>query len=237
MATWCRVLDFLRSRRRLPEDCLRHVGISSDDAFILETLLASVQPRVVLEIGTFVGLSTGVIASALPEECMLVCVDPNLSVQHQKLVGNGSFELTNVEACYDHVEAVLEQVGKRQSTTLLRGFFSTRPAESITKRLLSAGVDVGSIPIVGACCAAFGPFDFVFLDGDHSECAVLSDLEVIARNLSPTGLISVHDLEGDWCEGPQAAITRFLLKYPMFRFECLGNIGILTRVVTLGGLP
>lgn len=237
MTSWCTVLDFLRSRRGLPDDCLRHVGISSEDAAVLEVLLVSARPKTVLEIGTFVGLSAGVIAAAIPPESTFVCVDPNLSVRHQQLVGNGSFGLTNDESCFEHLEAVLEHVGRMQNTVLLRGFFSRRPEEPVAGRLLAAGVDVGSIPVVGEDCVAFGPFDFVFVDGDHSERGVSADLELIARILAPTAVVAVHDLEGDWREGPRAAISQFISRHPMFRLECRGNIGVLFRRVIGGRAP
>lgn len=223
------VFEFL-CRRSLPEDCLRHVGISREDALALEALIASARPRRALEVGTFVGLSTGVIASALLPNGTLVCVDPGLRVRHHQLVGSGCGGLDRDEPCTEHVEAVLEHLGRRQNALLLQGFFSTRPGAPIADRLHDAGVNLDDIPVVGEVCVGLGPFDFVFLDGDHSERGVAADLELAARCVARDGLIAVHDIEGDWRAGPRAAIDAFLAQRPAFRLECRGDVGVLSRM-------
>lgn len=50
---------------------------------------------------------------------------------------------------------------------------------------------------------ALGPFDTVFVDGEHSRTAVMSDMTLAAEVLDHRGTIFVHDLElpGDVAEG------------------------------------
>ncbi len=49
-----------------------------------------------------------------------------------------------------------------------------------------------------AQAAAGGQFDFVFIDGDHSERGVSADLAAVARVTSPGAVILLHDA----CHGP-----------------------------------
>jgi predicted O-methyltransferase YrrM len=39
-----------------------------------------------------------------------------------------------------------------------------------------------------------GPFDLVFLDGDHSFLQTRADFSLVAPLLSPTGTIALHDI-------------------------------------------
>lgn len=52
-------------------------------------------------------------------------------------------------------------------------------------------------PIVKARIAACGPYDVVFVDGEHSAEAVYSDMQLASECLNPGGTILVHDLDLD----------------------------------------
>ena len=50
--------------------------------------------------------------------------------------------------------------------------------------------------------------DFLFLDGDHSEEAVESDLSAWLPKVKPGGVVAMHDI--GWAEGVRKGIERHL---------------------------
>lgn len=61
-------------------------------------------------------------------------------------------------------------------------------------------------------------FDFVHVDGLHTEKQVESDLAVVSRMLDIGGVIAVDDFTSPWFPGVQSALYRFILEndYRMF---------------------
>lgn len=51
-----------------------------------------------------------------------------------------------------------------------------------------------------------GGFDFIFIDGDHTELAVIHDVEQALRLLRPGGVLAVHDYGEDSCPDVKTAL-------------------------------
>jgi len=64
-----------------------------------------------------------------------------------------------------------------------------------------------------------GQYDLIFIDGDHSEEAVESDIEKAIEVLAPNGLLAFHDYRlepdeavGGWDEGVTNAVNNLIQK-------------------------
>jgi len=55
-----------------------------------------------------------------------------------------------------------------------------------------------------------GPYDWVFIDGDHSDAGVSADVELALSELRPGGLILLHDIVADGYPetGPRMVLNR-----------------------------
>ncbi len=74
----------------------------------------------------------------------------------------------------------------------------------------------------------FGPFDFVFIDGDHSEAAVKSDIEECLSLLAPDGMIAFHDYDRPTDPGVKVAVDELVyLKQCASIVERAGTVIIL----------
>lgn len=59
---------------------------------------------------------------------------------------------------------------------------------------------------------AYGPFDFVLIDGNHAYEAVVRDTELAHRVVSPDGLILWHDLYSFLAPSPERGVFKHLLE-------------------------
>jgi predicted O-methyltransferase YrrM len=87
----------------------------------------------------------------------------------------------------------LPTVSQVCAISLAGGPFSTgRRLQVDVQRLLHVG-DSHS-PGAHLWAIELKPFDFLFLDGDHTEAGVRRDLELYAPLVAPGGLIALHDV-------------------------------------------
>lgn len=56
--------------------------------------------------------------------------------------------------------------------------------------------------------ASYGPFEFVFVDADHSYAAVAKDWELALRVAAPGGMVAFHDILGPTDEHPEIEVSR-----------------------------
>jgi hypothetical protein len=229
MSTWQTVLSYF-SDKGLPEKFIRHVCITEEDAELISERIRCRHPRNILEVGTFIGLSTGIIASAVSEDAQLICVDPNLPVSMHRFIGSGSCHCDDETRTLDHVRNVLKLVRPLLNVTLIPATFSTSFSQEAASKLAGYGWNLGDIPMIGKEIGRYSPFNMVFIDGDHSPEAVDSDLRLVSGCLSSDGEILLHDISEDWGHGVNAGITQFLSQVAGYRFSSLGkNIGMITR--------
>lgn len=218
---WEAAFDYLMSLG-IPEPVLRMTCIPSEDADQLINLLQERAPRKILEIGTFVGLSTSVLLQASASSTQLVCVDPDLPVTVQ----SGAFGHVENRGAYTFLRQVLEHFRKAERTVLLAGFFSS-VSRGDRAQLEHLGIDPDSVGIIGARALDLGPFDMVLVDGDHFADSVYEDLSALHGHLAPNALVVLHDLTGGWQTEVQAGVRRFLGDHPEYAFTVRDNLGLL----------
>lgn len=122
------------------------------DVVMIAKLVACHRPRRILEVGSFRGYTTRVIASHAPEESRIVAFDRDPR----------------------HGEAYL-------NTNL--AYKIERRIDEVSHAAFQNDLEV--------------PYDFIFLDADHSYAAVKNDTEVLLPLLADDGIIVWHDY-GNW---------------------------------------
>jgi methyltransferase family protein len=230
MHYWQKVYSYFVDQG-FPEALLDFVCIHSDEAAQIVNIIKRRNPNSILEIGTFIGLSTGVIALASAPTSTLVGVDPNLPID----VLSKRFNYFESCGSLTFVRGMLEHFGICQKVILLEGYFSC-PSSSYRERFIALGGDPGAIDskkidIVGERVGEFAPYDLVFVDGDHSTESVYSDLLLVRHYISENGIIILHDLDplGYWGRYVHAGIMKFLQDHSGFSMSINGNLGFLCR--------
>jgi hypothetical protein len=74
--------------------------------------------------------------------------------------------------------------------------------------------------------SAFGPFDFLFIDGDHSRVGIEQDIKMYVPLVNPGGLVAFHDWDhhGTYPPDPYCAPVQ----------EACRNLGITPEVKSIG---
>jgi hypothetical protein len=177
-----------------------------------------------LEVGTFIGLSTGVLALASSLESVLVCVDPNLPVN----VLSQKFHYSESRESFWFVQSMLEHFEKDQKTILLEGTLSPLSAD-YRDRWMALGGNPKSTAGICERVKEFAPYNLVFVDGDHHEDSVYADLSSVCHYLNEDALIILHDLSGYWGIHVFGGISRFLQEHAEFSLQIHENLGFLYR--------
>lgn len=185
------------------------------DAESLWSVLEQQRPQNVLEVGTYVGFSTMLLALCTDDGTRIHTIDPDLPLRTEmttmrcpvlegKLAGT-THEIARAAARLLHVES---KISFHAGGFSLCDTFSTENADHAPARA-AIGREI---------LAQAGPFDCIFIDGLHYEHAVLSDLELAATGLTEDGIILLHDLLGRWGSNVHSAVSRFLETRPEWRF-------------------
>ncbi len=211
-------------KQGFPEALLRFVCINPYEAYQICNFIERINPRTLLEVGTFIGLSTGVLALASPSESILVCLDPNLPVN----VLSQRFHYSESRGSLWFVRKMLEHFEKCQKTILLEGSLAPLSAD-YRNRLIALGGNPESIAGIGERMGEFAPYDLVFVDGDHHEESVYADLSLVSRSIAEDALIILHDLSGYWGIHVFTGISRFLQEHCEFALHVQENLGFLYR--------
>jgi len=229
MHPWDRIYAYFLERG-FPEDLLDFVCIHREEALQIDAIIQEKQPRVLLEIGSFIGLSTGVLALTSPPQCTIVSVDPNFPVG----LLSPDVHYFEGERTLFFLKKMLQDFNVSSKVEILEGYFSY--ASSVYRdRFIARGGDPQllahqEVAIVGSKARTFAPYDLAFLDGDHSTEVVYSDLLLIQKYLAKDGIIILHDAadQNYWEPYIRAAVMRFRDDFPAFRFDRRGNLGFLS---------
>jgi predicted O-methyltransferase YrrM/chaperonin cofactor prefoldin len=193
---------------------IRQWCIPEADAKSLVATTLKHRPKRILEVGTYVGVSTHLLAQVSDTQAVIVTVDPNLALGAE--MGSMRSDLGDLDSAarsLDLARAVARQLRVEDRIHFIEGGFSTGETFSSSR-----GNAEAKVPIVGpVTCAQFGPFDLIFVDGLHFAAAVQSDLQLAASSLAPGGIILMHDCIGMWGTNVRAGIFRFLSANPEFR--------------------
>jgi predicted O-methyltransferase YrrM len=185
-------------------------GVNPGDRRAIFYLIAALQPRSVLEVGTHIGASTLFIAAALDA--------------FQRSHGLEA-RLTTVD---------IEDVNSPASRPWLR-FGSTRSPREMLESINCAGF----VRFVTNSASRFAlecgeKFDFIFLDGDHTARTVYQEVPMALSLLNPNGVVLLHDYFPDlsplWSGAP-------VIPGPYLATEKLRREGARIRVLPLGSLP
>ena len=142
-------------------------GVNPGDRRALYHLIAHLQPKRVLEIGTHVGASTVYIASAL-----------------RRFVDGG--ELTTAD--------IVDVNGPKAAWKSIR--MPAPPARCISDLGLE-GITTFVTKPAAKMLQSSEHYDLIFLDGDHSPRAVYREISAALSILNPPGLIALHDFYPD----------------------------------------
>ncbi|MHA2283338.1 MAG: class I SAM-dependent methyltransferase [Promethearchaeota archaeon] len=162
-------------------------SIKPRDAHALYCTIREKQPSAILEIGSFVGFSTSIMANAVKDngKGTIHCVDPNMT-------------FFTVVKPLSHAKKMLKVLNLDQYVQMHEGFFS-HPR--------SGGNP--DIPVRGPNASEFlPPIDLAFIDGDHEATAVLQDFMLTLPCLNTQANLIFHDVQA-WLGVKQALVTIF----------------------------
>ncbi|MFQ5511447.1 MAG: class I SAM-dependent methyltransferase [Candidatus Krumholzibacteriia bacterium] len=140
------------------------------DAHALYCIVREKRPSVVLEIGSFVGFSTCLMAWAVKDNGTgeIHCVDPNL--KH-----------LSVDRPLAQAESALGNLGLERYVQIHEGFFSP-PSGDMEGEVLGPGAS-----------RLLPPVELAFIDGDHSTWSVIQDFVLLLPCLAPEATVVFHD--------------------------------------------
>jgi len=153
---------------------------------LLQALVSALRPKRLLELGSFLGLTTRRLAAAMGTDAMLVAVEMDADRHHATL------------SAFAHMAQV--QVMHTEALAYLR----SQPE----------------------------PFDFVFVDDDHSVQHVAAELDLLLSPSNPLvnlgGLIAVHDVDGPFnLAGVVVRHGGWVLQLP--KLHVGGGLGLIQR--------
>ena len=194
-----------------PADIIGQWAIPAPDGIDLVEWVRERRPKSVLEVGTFVGVSTMLIALASGRSTRIVTVDPNFPVAvEMNSMGSHLGPVNKGARTHDIAAAVARHLGVADQIEFLSGGFSS--GSSFSSRRVSPDL---TIPIIGPdVCQRLGPFDLAFIDGLHYADVVQSDATLASRHVSPDGAILLHDCIGLWGTNVRCGLSRFLVGQP-----------------------
>ena len=237
---WFRYETILETYDRLgfPREVVTNWTLPKADVDGLLAQFDATRPLRVLEVGTFVGLSTLLIAAHCHPDTLIHTVDPNFPLS----VELGSMK-TPLAGCDPTMKQqalaalAAREMGLADHIVFHAGGFATGASFASAR-----DASTQSVPVVGpAVCAAHGPFDMIFLDGLHYESTVYADLVLAAAHLAVGGRIVLHDVIGRWGSNVRRAAWRFVETNSGFRFShgryssIYDAIGVVERID--GGTP
>jgi glycosyltransferase involved in cell wall biosynthesis/predicted O-methyltransferase YrrM len=194
-----------------PHDVIGQWTLPENDVTDLIELVRHYQPKRILEVGTFVGLSTVLIALVAGKDAHITSIDPGFPLGVEMGSMGSVFGKVNAAArTHDIARAVARRLGVLDQIDFVAGGFSSG-ATFASRRANTEKL----VPIVGpGVCGERGPFDFVFIDGLHYADVVQSDLELAALNTLSNGVVLVHDCVGMWGSNVRCGVLRFLSTQP-----------------------
>ncbi|MFP3869144.1 MAG: class I SAM-dependent methyltransferase [Desulfobacteraceae bacterium] len=178
-----------------------------NDSQTIVKLIQDQQPLNILEVGTFIGLSTLLMALVSAPDTHIHTIDPNFPLQvEMDSMRSKFYDSDKSVRTHDLARQAAEKLGVQDKITFHSGGFSTANTfasynSSPESRVHIVGPEV---------CDQHGPFDFIFIDGLHYEADVFADVNLAARHVKPDGLIALHDVLGPWGSNVRRAVFRFL---------------------------
>lgn len=199
----------------------RPASISPQQGELIRSVIYNASPKIVVEIGTFLGVSTLWIASALMD-------------------ANRSGKLYSIDLFADILP---EKNGTRTRSI-------ADPKKHVEKRLRDACLAdyvqliEGNSHDIGRQFDSMinGTIDVLYIDGDHSIHGCAKDLVLYSKFLSPGGIVIFHDIfpETCKCDGPRYVLDELekTSGVSLFEFETSPhNFGIAVCRLTRDWVP
>lgn len=219
------------SQQGLEYKFIENSSLKIDDAQELIKIIKEHNPQKILEIGTFVGISSAVLGLCVPQ-AQIVCIDSDLPIEAQNFLCLQKFKVSNESTNLNFVAKLINYLGIAERFTLHRGYFSCCfPDVEDRQKLINNGIEIKTAEIIGQrICEEYGPFEVVFLDADHRKSAVKSDLAILFPYIAPGGIVILHDVGLDyWGKQVRAGVKDFLEQYPECKFHRRGEIGFIHK--------
>jgi len=190
-----------------PPELIQQWTLPEPDSAMLATAIEQLQPRNILEVGTFVGLSTLIMALHAPASSRIHTIDPNFPlVVEMSSMQSKLYTADTTVKTQDLARKAAQRLGVDSKIVFHAGGFSTKET--------FASVNVRTdfqISVIGHdVCESNGPFDFIFIDGLHYTDTVLADVLLSVQHLAPGGIIALHDIMGMWGSNVRRALFAFL---------------------------
>jgi predicted O-methyltransferase YrrM len=215
-----------------PSEMVTRWSIPATDVTDLWRLAKNSSAKRVLEVGSFVGTSTFLLAQALPE-AIVHSVDPNLALSVEfTAMGAAGHGADLSRRTLEVADLAATRLGLGSRTKFHEGGFAVGQTFALHDRPIS---------VIGpALCQQHGPFGFVFIDGLHFENAVVADLRLALSALEPDGIVALHDVIGYWGSHVRRGVARVLEEDQSLSFDHAPyhtmdrSIGTVSRI---GGVP
>lgn len=204
----------------MPRETVERICITEEDFAVIKDIIAEVQPRRICEVGSYVGVSTCLLA--LYSDAYIVAVDPNFSVYAD--VAKDGYVIDKKTRTF--FEVLVETFNLSHRITRFDAYFSCLPSQKSLEFHKECNPDIHNIQTIDSELEQWKPFDMVFIDGDHYASSVFSDLTKSLDMVTEHSVFILHDMCGYWGEQVKQGIAMFLDNNPSFVFECRGNIGI-----------
>lgn len=199
-----------------PQKLIEQWTLPQRDARPIAGIIQESQPHNILEVGSFVGLTTILMALISPRETHIHTIDPNFPLLiEMEAIRSKMYDSNTAIRTQELALQAAEILGVKNKIPFHAGGFSTDNTFSSYNTSPSSRIQIIGPDI----CKGYGPFDLIFIDGLHYEEDVFSDVNLAAEHLSHFGLIALHDVLGPWGSNVHRAVFRFLDKNDDFIFS------------------
>jgi predicted O-methyltransferase YrrM len=178
-------------------------GVNPGDRRALHTIIRTIKPANILEIGTHIGMSTYFLAEAAAI--------------------NGNGKVTTVD--------ILDV--NNSTASWKRHGLKAPPSEIIAELGHAERTEFVIQPAQDYLSSNKNKFDLIFLDGDHTAQGVYQELVLALPALSQNGIIVMHDIypnarplfpNGDVLSGPIRGLERLIQESPELTYQSLSPL-------------
>lgn len=146
-----------------------------------------------------------------------ICIWEDLfsQLKPERAIEIGSYEGRSAQWLLDNIPRLkLTCIDTWDNTGIAEGLYSTN-AEKIFDSKVGGRVKKIKGKSGKILVTLKGPYDLIYIDGDHSASAVLEDMVLSFRLLRPGGIMICDDYTGGWGRNP--------LDYPKFAIDSFIN--------------
>ena len=198
------------------DDFINHAksgSISRERALVIYSLLKKFKPKKILEIGSFLGISTKIINDTLGGKCKIVSVDPN--VRH-RIFDNPRKYFDLINKNYNNITKINKIFSNISLETGKWDYFNYEPKidKYKVKEILS------NIGIIDYSFFFTEKFDCCFIDGSHDYKSVINNFIDSIKILHEGSIILFDDYNPlDWKETYDA--INHIIKIGGNNIECV----------------